>query len=200
MKKSLILNILIIILEIVGIIAVYTLYNNFGLIYYTIISNILMLISSSLFVGYMINNKEIPKWLSLFKYMSTICVTLTFLVVVFILAPMYNFNYKHMLFENELLYLHFLCPILAIITLVFFDKLDIDKVFIGTSLTLVYAIILVTLNILKLVDGPYPFLRVYNQPIYISIMWFIIIIGMSYLIGLMLKYLYDKFNYNRKKV
>ena len=199
MKKSLVLNLLIIILEIVGLMTVYVLYHQLGIVFYTVLSNILMLISSSLLVGYIINKKEIPKWLSLFKYMSTICVTLTFLVVVFILSPMYGFNYKHMLFENELLYLHFLCPVLSIITFVFFDNLDIDKVFIGTTATLVYGITLLILNLLRIVDGPYPFLRVYNQPIYMSIIWFIIILGMSYLIGLLLKILYDKFNYSVKE-
>ena len=91
-----------------------------------------------------------------------------------------------MLTYGSMLYMHLLCPIIGIITFIYFDdmssidKKDIKK---GTLLTLVYAVIIISLNILRLIEGPYPFLFVYKQPIYMSIIWFVIIIGFSYLIG-----------------
>ena len=43
------------------------------------------------------------------------------------------------------------------------------------------------LNVLCLVEGPYPFLMVYNQPILQSILWIIIIYAITYAIALILK-------------
>ena len=49
--------------------------------------------------------------------------------------------------------------------------------------TLIYAAIFITLNILKVYEGPYPFLMVYKQPVYMSIIWFILIVGGAFGIG-----------------
>lgn len=195
-KISLSLNIIIIILELIGFLLTIKENGRLGIEYYTEDSNILALISSSIFVIYILFNKKIPKYLKLLKYTSTICLTVTFLVVIFILAPMYNFNYGFLLFHNELLFHHLLCPIICIISFIFFDGMQeyriIDNILV-TSVTLLYGLILIILNIKKVVDGPYPFLKVYNQPIYISIIWAISIISFSYLIALLLRKLNKKF-------
>ncbi len=34
-----------------------------------------------------------------------------------------------------------------------------------------YALVMVPLNVFRVYDGPYPFLRVHNQPWYMSILW-----------------------------
>ena len=189
-KISILLNILIVFLEIIGFVITYVINKKISIEFYTEDSNILALITSSIFVIYMLNKKEIPRWLKLLKYATTICLSVTFIVVIFILAPMYNFNYPYLLFHNSLLYQHLLCPILSIITFIYFDNLgdfNIKDNFTSLSLTLLYAIILIILNILKLVIGPYPFLMVYEQSIIISIIWFIIIFTLAYLIGYMLR-------------
>ena len=49
--------------------------------------------------------------------------------------------------------------------------------------TIAYAIVFITLNILKVYEGPYPFLMVYKQPVYMSIVWFILIVGGAFGIG-----------------
>ena len=189
-RLSILLNILIVFLEIIGFVITYVINKKISIEFYTEDSNILALITSSIFVIYMLNKKEIPRWLKLLKYATTICLSVTFIVVIFILAPMYNFNYPYLLFHNSLLYQHLLCPILSIITFIYFDNLgdfSIKDNFTSLSLTLLYAIILIILNILKLVIGPYPFLMVYEQSILISIIWFIIIFTLAYLIGYMLR-------------
>lgn len=189
-RISILLNILIVLLEIIGFVITYVINKKISIEFYTEDSNILALITSSIFVIYMLNKKEIPRWLKLLKYATTICLSVTFIVVIFILAPMYNFNYPYLLFHNSLLYQHLLCPILSIITFIYFDNLgdfSIKDNFTSLSLTLLYAIILIILNILKLVIGPYPFLMVYEQSILISIIWFIIIFTLAYLIGYMLR-------------
>ena len=197
-KLSLILNLSIVLLESIGLVVALITTGKISYEYYTEDSNILTLFSSLLFIIYLLKG-SVPKWVQLFKYMTTICLTVTFLVVIFILAPMYNFAYSYLLLHNSLLFQHLLCPIISIITFLFFDKIDVLKIkdsFIGISLTCLYAVILITLNILKLINGPYPFLMVYNQSIFMSLFWFITIIGLSYLIAFILRKLYIKLNKN----
>lgn len=195
-NTSLILNILIVILEVIGLVVTVNINHKISYEYYTEDSNILAIFSSLLFVFYIIRKKDIPRWVQMFKYITTIGLTLTFLVVVFILAPMYNFNYVFLLFNNSLLYQHLLCPIISIITFIFFDDIDnirvIDNV-IGINLTIIYAVILIIFNILGLVSGPYPFLMVREQGVIISFFWLIIIIGLTYFIGFILRVLSNKF-------
>lgn len=194
-NKSLYFNLMIVILEIIGIILGLTINHTIGIEYYTTDSNLLALISSLLFVIFIISKNKIPRWLQLFKYITTICLTVTFLVVVFILGPMLDFDYEFLLFNNNLLLQHLLCPLFSIIVFLFFDDISILKIkdtFIGISLTIVYAIILIILNYTKLVTGPYPFLKVYEQSLFMSIFWLITILGLSYLIALLLRKIYIK--------
>jgi len=58
--------------------------------------------------------------------------------------------------------------------------------------TIIYGIVALLLNILKVMDGPYPFLKVYQQPFFISIPWALIMIGGAYLIALGLHSLSNK--------
>lgn len=55
--------------------------------------------------------------------------------------------------------------------------------------TVVYGIIVVALNIFKIMNGPYPFLRVYEQSLLMSIMWVILMNGSAYLLNLFMAYL-----------
>jgi len=188
-KKSLIFNLLIILFEIIGFIL--TIKNNgkISFEYYTEDSNILALGSSLLFCYYLIRKKDIPRNVQLFKYMTTICMTVTFLVVLFILIPMYKFDFNFFLFKGSLLYHHLICPLLTIISFLFLDKLDDFKrkdTIIALSFTIIYAIILITLNILGIVDGPYPFLMVRKQSIKMSLIWCIIFTSFDYIIALLL--------------
>ena len=199
MKKriSILINCLIIVLEIVGFIYTYSFNHRIAIEYYTEDSNIFALFVTLLFLIFILFNKTIPSWLKIFKYSMTICLSVTFFVVIFILAPMYKFNYGYLLFHNELLYHHLLCPVLSIITFIFFDdlgKITLKDCFKGLITTFIYAFILITLNILNIIEGPYPFLMVYKQSIVASIIWFILIIGFAYFIAYMLKKLYTKFN------
>ena len=109
MKKrriSLTINLIIIVFEIIGFLYSYLTSNKIAIEYYTEDSNILLLICCSFYVYYILRSKAIPKWLHTFKYIATACVSVTFLVVLFILAPMYNFNYGWLLFGGTMLFHH----------------------------------------------------------------------------------------------
>lgn len=46
---------------------------------------------------------------------------------------------------------------------------------------------MIVLNVLKIVEGPYPFLLVYKQPVVHSILWTVVILAITYAIALILK-------------
>ena len=187
---SIILNTLIILFEIIGI-TIYVLNNPyFDLVYYTHDSNLLALITSTIYLFFILRKKELPKWASLLKYTSTLALTITFLIVLFVLIPMDHFNFEFYLFNKAMLYFHLICPILALISFLFFEKHKISGLkdnIRALYYTVIYTIVLIILNVIKVVDGPYPFLRVRTNPVIGSILWLIFIdagaIGLSILIS-----------------
>lgn len=186
------LNVGIIILEIIALIICLNTFGSVDLVYYTIDSNIFLLISSILYLVY---RNKLPRIVQLFKYSSTLSVLITFLVVVFVLLPMYNFNFNFLLWDGPNLYVHVLCPIIALISFVFFEKNDLENTFKNNLravyFTIIYGIILIALNIEKIVVGPYPFLKVYEQSILMSLFWVILIIGVAFLLARLLLMIKD---------
>ena len=197
---SIALSIIIIILEIIALIVCY---NSFGinLAYYTIDSNIFLLISTIL---YLLTINNVPKIVQLLKYSSTLSVFITFLVVVFVLYPMYNFNFQFLFLDGPNLYMHVLCPVLAIISFIFFDSNEIENSLKNNLrslyFTIIYAIILISLNILNVVSGPYPFLKVNQQSPLMSLFWIVLILGGALILSKALLFLKDMNNilYNSK--
>ena len=185
MKKgniAFILNAIILIGEIIGF--GYTLWTNHSIAieYYTNDSNLLALVSSALFLIFYKSDKE---WVRTLRHATTCCLTLTLLVVVFILGPMYHFDYKMLMFTSTFFVFHTLCPILSIISYVFYEKKSKNES-LGFILTLVYAVILIGCNIAGTVDGPYPFLKIREQSLYVTVLWGVLILGGSYFVGRLL--------------
>ena len=129
----------------------------------------------------------------MFKYMAAAVLSVTFIVVLAVLSPMRGEGINgwfYMLFNKDSTFLHTLCPILTILSFVLFEKkphLDAKSAFTAIIPTFIYAIVLIILNILGVVDGPYPFLRVMNQPVYMSFVWFIVIVGGAFFLALLLQ-------------
>ena len=187
---AILLNLLIVVFEIIAIFQIIDIKGSMNFSFYTDDSNLLALFTSLAFVFYSIRNKKIPDWLKLLKLTSTICLTLTFLVVLLVLAPMNNFNYGFLLFYSALLFQHFLCPIISVITFILFDDINISKWkydLLATGFTVIYGIIIITLNGVKYLVGPYPFLEIYNQPLWQTILWIIGLFSLTYAIGLILR-------------
>lgn len=138
--------------------------------------------------------KELPLWLKRLKFISTSCLTMTFLTVVFILSPMYedgNGLYI-MLFTGSMLYHHFLNPVLAILSLVLFERLPrlpLRQVWLALVPTILYGVYDLWGNITGTIDGPYPFMRVYEQTVQESLMWFAIILSTNLLYAFLLWWL-----------
>lgn len=150
-------------------------------------------------ISLLICDKKIPHFVSLLKYAATTSVVITFLTVVTILAPVMG-GYKAMLLDGTMLIHHLICPIFGFVTFVFFEKHNLNGLkdaLISMIFTCLYGVVAVTLNILKIMDGPYPFLKVYDQTILMSIFWLILMMGSSYLITVLIGNL--NHTYNNKK-
>lgn len=161
------------------------------LTYYTTDSNILMAVACMFDMYYQIRamkGETVPKWIKKLKFSGVCCLSITFLVVLCVLAPQGGIvGYYRIFFEGPLKYQHFLCPLLAVISLLVVDSRQeaVGETMAKLALipTLCYALVSTVGNITKLMYGPYPFLYVYEQPVYMSVLWTVIILGMAYVIG-----------------
>ncbi len=195
---GLVLNLLIVALEVVGLLLSIA-DHGWGLFqFYTQDSNLIALLACGLMAAQQISclcgkRESAARWVWVLKYTSVCMLAVTFLVVIFVLAPIDGAGlrgYSVMLFGGSMLYHHFLCPILAFISFLFFDgetRVTRRDTFLALIPTVLYALIAVLLNILRVMQGPYPFLMVYSQPVYASALWFIAIIGGAYLISLLIR-------------
>lgn len=157
--------------------------------YYTRLNNNLAIISSICFLWFAIKEKELPDWVVWLRFVAVIGLTVTFLTVVFILAP--RGGYVHYLLSKSGWAHHTLCPIVSFISFMFFERPQISKKVLhcGIIPSLIYIAYIIPANILGYVDGPYFFLKVMNQPVGQSVAWlagFITFIG---LLGMGLFYL-----------
>lgn len=179
----------------------------FELQFYTHLSNIFMLFSSLMssleitkeFCGAV---ERVHRGVRRISYISTCCLTLTFVIVVSVLAPMEGRDgAKFLLFGSTNIFEHIICPILAFVTLVFFgdfgDLRSIDA-FYAVIPTLLYAVVMIVLNVIGVVDGPYPFLRVREQHLVDSVLWFILLGAVVFGIAELLLFLTRTFNVSRK--
>ena len=53
--------------------------------------------------------------------------------------------------------------------------------------TLLYGVVAIILNVLRVWHGPYPFLYVYEQPVWLTAVWVVVILGAAFLIALLLR-------------
>jgi hypothetical protein len=87
-----------------------------------------------------------------------------------------------------MLYTHTLCPLIAFGTFIAFAPKCFKRIYAlkATYFTFVYGLIAIILNYLRMLEGPYPFLYVYRQPLWATIAWIIGIIGGAYAIARLL--------------
>lgn len=195
-RIALIINIIILTLTLLSFAKTFFLEHSIAVEYYTNDSNILALISSLLFIIFYKKEKDFVKDI---RFLATSCLTVTFLVVVFVLCPMYSFNYKLLMFTDIYLVFHTIVPILSIFSYIALEN-GSSKKYLCLIFTMIYAIILIILNILNLIKGPYPFLMVTTQNPLVTILWGIIIIGGSHIIEILVNRLNKKIKKGANKV
>ena len=188
-KKSIsnVLNLIIIILEIIGLVICFSSMGFGCFIYYTQLSNLFLLIASTI---YLFRYRFKSRVVDILKFGATLSVLLTFLVVLFVLGIITDLGYHWLFLEGSNLYCHLICPLLGAITFLFFDDVKLKglKDIIGALVfTIIYSIVLLVLNFMRVVEGPYPFLLVYKNPVYESVLWIILIEGGAFLLGYVLE-------------
>ena len=143
--------------------------------YYTVLSNVLMLIVSAWYLVCFAGKKEIPEALTVLHLVAAVCLTVTFLIAAFVLMPQSTFAYYFL--DNVAPILHFIGPVLSIVTLML-SGAEIPKyaIIMPSAFSLLYGIIAIILNVLKVLTGPYFFLEVYSTPVGTIVMWFVIIL------------------------
>ena len=91
-----------------------------------------------------------------------------------------------MLLTSSMLYNHFLNPVAAFLSFVLLERAPaLPRRAVGCAMipTLVYGSIMLAANVAKVYKGPYPFLYVYEQPLWVSGMWVVVILGGAVLIA-----------------
>ncbi|MDD3795335.1 MAG: hypothetical protein PHE06_05065 [Lachnospiraceae bacterium] len=206
-----VLNLCIVIFELIGIATQLAQQGAAAFQFYTLDSNILALAASVCYLVYVCRHRSkdrcedspsIPGWVHLLKYLSTCCLTVTFVVVITVLAPAAGVGgYQKMLFSGTMLFHHFLCPVLSLISYIFFEgKMDNGRrtesakkdIMIAVLPTFIYAVIALILNIMKIMNGPYPFLHIYEQPVMVSVFWFVGILLGAALFAALIRFLRQK--------
>ena len=167
-------------------------YQTFLFSYYTCDSNIFLLIVAAAEICFCVRlllgrDGRLSRRLLLFRYFATCTTTVTFLVVVLIFAPLAGPGaYPRLLLKGSLKYMHFLCPFLALISFLFAEDhsyLRFRHTLYAMIPTFLYALVTVVLNVARIIRGPYPFLYVYEQPLWSSFLWAVIILGTAWLIA-----------------
>ena len=158
------LNIIVILLEVLGLSISITDRGVKVLAYYTQISNIITLISSVFLLALGPGGFTCG-----LRYLSTCMLTMTFFVTLCVLVPMGG-GFKKLMLSGNGLYHHTLCPIISIASYIFFEEHN-SVIAAPVLITFVYGITMINLNYLRKFDGPYPFLRVHKQSKETTLMW-----------------------------
>lgn len=184
---------IIIILEIIGGIMSTKMLPIEQFMFYTQNSNYFLLLSTLIWVVYLVrylrSGIQVPHFVFLLKYMATCMVALTFIVAMLVLGPMFG-NIPFLMFGGIALYFHTLCPILAILDFLLFERgqqWQMKHVWLAMVPTTAYAVLAIVLNLCRIWHGPYPFLYVYENPVWVSCIWAVVIPGAALLLATILR-------------
>ena len=115
---------------------------------------------------------------------------MTFVVVLLVLMPaVYAIGgdgFREMFIVAHRPITHFLGPLLTFVSYVFYeaDPLPTKRDSLVALLpTLLYAIVAYTCNILRVFEGPYPFFYVWRMPVWQSVLWFLVLLVVAWLLA-----------------
>jgi triacylglycerol esterase/lipase EstA (alpha/beta hydrolase family) len=162
-----ILNLVIIILEVVSMSNTFKsrgFVKNF--VFYTQLSNMMTFSASLLLVIF--GQKD---WVEVLRFLSVSMLVMTFFVTACILVP-WSRKAKELLFSGSGLYHHTIIPILSTLTYMLFEKrAPFHWIWLPGVLTLIYGLVMLYFNYIDVVDGPYPFFKIKQQGIKVTVLW-----------------------------
>ena len=158
--------------------------------YYTFISNLMGMAAGLVFlISSFSGSGRLTMAKTLLRYYATCMLTLTFIVVLAALTPMamsVQMDPSFLYIEGSAAFHHVIHPVLSFISFVFFEDnrtLEKKQTVVMLGITACYATVLITLNIFRIVDGPYPFFQVHTFPLWFIILWIAGLTGFHYLIN-----------------
>ena len=194
-------NILLIVLAGLGL--YFSIVDKNAFLYYSDNAGMFALSSSIIYVIVVLTKKE-PNFLSLaLRYVSTTCLVLT-LVGTFYVATTTGENYLDSFIKGSHLFNNLLCPIVSFVSFTMFEgdrRLNKKKtIWYALIPTVIYGIIMLVCNVSNTFTGPYSFMMINDNPVYLTVVVFIVTIILNYVIGRFLLLSNQKHAPRRKKV
>ncbi len=158
-------------------------FNSNMLFFFSAWSNVLPAICAVFSLYYLHKEEKLPRLLAAMKLASVMMLTMSFLVIVLVIAPLKGWA---MLFDfGGMIFLHLIVPILGALDFLFLaDMYPLEKKDVIISLTpmMLYAtMVLLTLIIAGNDDlAPYTFMRIHSQPVYETILWMVGLFALGY--------------------
>lgn len=193
-------NILLIVLAGLGL--YFSIVDKNAFLYYSDNAGMFALSSSIIYVIVVLTKKE-PNFLSLaLRYVSTTCLVLT-LVGTFYVATATGENYLDSFIKGSHLFNNLLCPIVSFVSFTMFEgdrRLNKKKtIWYALIPTVIYGIIMLVCNVSNTFTGPYSFMMINDNPVYVTVVVFIVTIILNYVIGRFLLLSNQKHAPRRKK-
>ena len=193
-------NILLIVLASLGL--YFSIVDKNAFLYYSDNAGMFALSSSIIYVIIVLAKKE-PNFLCLaLRYVSTTCLVLT-LVGTFYVATTTGENYLDSFIKGSHLFNNLLCPIVSVISFTLFEgdrRLNKKKtIWYALIPTVIYGIIMLVCNVSNTFTGPYSFMMINDNPVYLTVIVFIVTIILNYVIGRFLLLSNQKHAPRRKK-
>ena len=172
--------------------------------FFTVQSNVLAGATSLIYVIYMLREnktqKKIPLWVHILRYIATIDLIITFLVVALFLGFIVEEGYLSM-YTNANFFFHFMIPVLNFISFCFFEETAIFKLkhtFIGTLHLILYAIFYIVVATTHYnngsVDIKYDWYAFAQKGLPLAFVCGALVIGIGYLISFLLYRIRNKLN------
>ena len=193
-------NILLIVLASLGL--YFSIVDKNAFLYYSDNAGMFALSSSIIYVIVILTKKE-PNFLSLaLRYVSTTCLVLT-LVGTFYVATTTGENYLDSFIKGSHLFNNLLCPIVSFVSFTIFEgdrRLNKKKtIWYALIPTVIYGIIMLVCNLTNTFTGPYSFMMINDNPVYVTVIVFVVTIVLNYVIGRFLLLSNQKHAPRRKK-
>lgn len=200
-KLALASNIVLIVLAGLGL--YFSIVDKNAFLYYSDNAGMFALISSIIYAIVILTKKE-PNFLSLaLRYVSTTCLVLTF-VGTFYVATTTGENYLDSFIKGSHLFNNLLCPIVSFVSFTMFEgdrRLNKKKtIWYALIPTVIYGIIMLVCNVTNAFTGPYSFMMINDNPVYLTVIVFVVTIILNYVIGRFLLLSNQKHAPRRKKV
>ena len=162
-------------------------------VFYTECSNTLALVSAALVLWALVRNGKVGERTRFVRYVAACMQTMTFLVVLFVLVPLIN-AYEGNGFEQMFLtggrpVTHFVGPVLTVLGWLVVENTpelaegecvpSVQQAWLTLVPTLLYAAVSYLANYLRWWKGPYPFLQVWDMPVWMSVLWFVVLFDLA---------------------